>query len=441
MSSTPLFEFPHFTKSCFDTHCGLWCIDDGWSNQFLMLLQSGLIQQHLQANGPIAPVQAESPRGYDLFGDTAVVPLVGSLSPRGSKFGGGSTLEFRRGLRAASRDPQVGSILAYINSPGGVVEGTYEAARDMRRAGDSKPTRAHIQDMGASAAYWIASQAHTLSANNPAFVGNIGVRAAILDTSKAFELNGLRTRLFATGPFKAIGVPGVEVTDEQVQHFQSLVNDTFKLFTADVREGRGLSGDALDAVLTGKTYLAEEAQTAGLIDEVADIETLMPSGETSMAAEQEHSSMSALKDFLTWGKLKVVPADEPNVVGELIPGHAVSTLQPIKTFEQGVQEGVDAMRAEAIEILQLCTLGDPKQAVIAATAALQGHKRPAQVREELAAERVLSSMRDDEGKEIPDVDTAHVRPVPKATTKLSSAYEMAAKRDQMAVNGNGRGEQ
>lgn len=60
--------------------------------------------------------------------------------------------------------------------------GTDDLARDVKAASRAKPLWAHIEDMGASAAYWVASQASKITANSEtALVGSIGTLQVIHD--------------------------------------------------------------------------------------------------------------------------------------------------------------------------------------------------------------------------------------------------------------------
>ena len=71
-----------------------------------------------------------------------------------SKFGGASTIRVRRQIREARQDEDVEAILLVVDSPGGTVAGTDELAREVGRAAEEKIVHAHIDDLGASAAFW-----------------------------------------------------------------------------------------------------------------------------------------------------------------------------------------------------------------------------------------------------------------------------------------------
>jgi lambda family phage portal protein len=214
----------------------------------------------------------------------AMIQVVGTLAKGESSFGGTSSVQLRRDIRQAASDPNVSGILLAIDSPGGTVAGTADLAADVRAAASKKPVFAHIDDLGASAAYWIASQAERVTANAPtALVGSIGTIMTVYDASAAAEAEGVKTLVFATGPLKGAGTPGSAVTDEQRSYFQGIVDATQASFDKAVRTGRRLNSAQMSAVRTGGVWLASEAQQLGLIDAIQPLEKTL--AELSAAAK------------------------------------------------------------------------------------------------------------------------------------------------------------
>ncbi len=199
----------------------------------------------------------------------ALVKLTGLLMKGSSSMGGTSTVQARREIRAAAADPGVAGILLAIESPGGTVAGTAELARDIKAAGKAKPLWSYIEDLGASAAYWAASQSARVVANDAtAQVGSIGTYQVIRDTSAAAEKNGTRTLVFATGPLKGLGAEGSKVTEEQAAHVQALVEASQQSFDDAVKTGRGMTQKQLSDVRHGGVMLAPAALDAKLIDAI-----------------------------------------------------------------------------------------------------------------------------------------------------------------------------
>lgn len=200
---------------------------------------------------------------------TAVIQLAGTLMKARSSFGGTSTVQARRDVRAAARNPDVSGILLHIDSPGGTVAGTSDLAAEVKAARRLKPVYAQIEDQATSAAYWVAAQASKVYANSTtAMAGSIGTLLAVTK-----ETSG-RVAVFASGPLKAPGMSG-ELTDEQSAYLQGLVNGWQSEFDAAVKGGRRLTDKQLSAVNTGAAFLARTAQELKLIDGVQSAEATL----------------------------------------------------------------------------------------------------------------------------------------------------------------------
>lgn len=264
MSDFPALDVPFFAR--LSDYAGLWSMEPS-AFAFLWHHAASLnLSAHVRE--PAQPLRSAmnklpAPGGKSI----AEIQLVGTLMKGQSSLGGTSTIQARRDIRQAAADPEVAGIVLRIDSPGGAVAGTYDLAGDVKAAGRIKPVYAHIEDTGASAAYWVASQADRITANSPTtLVGSIGTLQVIYDESGALEAQGVRPIVFRTGPLKGLGLD--KVTDEQVAHVQSLVDSVQEQFDAAVMKGRGMTPTQLKAVNHGGAFTAANALDNKLIDAV-----------------------------------------------------------------------------------------------------------------------------------------------------------------------------
>jgi signal peptide peptidase SppA len=224
--------------------------------------------------GAISLTTAPRASQRERAGKVGFVSLLGVLSKGHNPFEGSSTLQARRELRQAVGDPSVKAIVLLIDSPGGTVAGTQDLASDVREAAKIKPTIAHIDDLGASAAFWIASQASAIYANAPtALVGSIGTIMTLYDMSEAAAKAGIKPIVVSTGPMKSAGIPGTKVTAPQVSYLQKLANEMQSEFDAAVRSGRKKMKSAdLAKARTGEVFTARRAIELNLIDGIQSLE-------------------------------------------------------------------------------------------------------------------------------------------------------------------------
>lgn len=301
MAETTTTEIPilaaHQKEDCIADYFGTWLVDTRWFQATLATYREGLLpmfpaadvraqrDRRRQDKEAVAVEQSHEFEDDELEDDTitrgpngmAIIPIRGHLMKGRSSFGGSSTIQARRMLRQAAADTTFTGIMMFVESPGGTAAGTLELAEEVKAARGAKPVRAHIQDIGASAAFWVASQADRLTANPTAQVGSIGSIAVVVDSSKQAEQRGLVVHAISTGEFKGAGVPGTEVTEKHLAKFQQEVDDVNQFFLEGVQQGRKLTDVQLRRVSTGELWIAARAQQMQLIDGVESWEAALES--------------------------------------------------------------------------------------------------------------------------------------------------------------------
>lgn len=199
----------------------------------------------------------------------ALVDIRGSLMKQETSLDEStSTVAMRRSIRALAADDNVKGVMIRIESPGGTSAGTQELADDVAALATVKPVHVFIEDLGASAAYWIACQASFLSTNAQGWVGSIGTYATIYDCSAAAAKDGIKVHVVRAGEFKGMGTPGTEITDGQLAEWQRLVDQTNGFFLRAVAAGRGMSAEQVRQLNDGRVYIGADAKAKGLVDEV-----------------------------------------------------------------------------------------------------------------------------------------------------------------------------
>ena len=223
-----------------------------------MDLASGKSPFQNKAN-PKAPIMSISD-------GVATINITGPLLPSVDDFsrevlGATGLDEIQLAVEAASADPSVKSIHLAIDSPGGTVRGTPETADAIYAASKVKTVTAHTSGMMASAAYWLGSQAQSVTMTRSASAGSIGVMVPHIDQSKRAEMMGVKVELFTTGKYKAAGFPGTTLTDMQRELIQERIDQVFTDFkSAITRQGRSIPANAME----GQTFYGPQAESLGL---------------------------------------------------------------------------------------------------------------------------------------------------------------------------------
>lgn len=212
----------------------------------------------------------------------AVVPLMGVISPRIEQVndisgpGGTSAQGFGRSLQQAVRDPEVGSILIDVDSPGGNVHMLRETAQLIREARQHKPVTAVAQPVAASGAFWLAAQADELVVTPSGEVGSVGAFMMHRDVSEREEKKGVKTTLISAGRMKTAGNSFEPLSKEARADMQKGVDEAMGMFVEDLAIGRGVD---MKTVLSdfgeGTMVGAEEAVDRGMADRVATFDQVL----------------------------------------------------------------------------------------------------------------------------------------------------------------------
>ncbi len=284
-----------------DQYFGAWAIEPATAGRLMELAKGMNWSAHQQAFLASNP-QAASPTGnkrQQRVGALAMISLQGSLMKQvDSMTDGTSTVAARQAIRAAGGDPEVSCILLLIDSPGGTVSGTEDLAADILAARAKKPVFAFVEDCCCSAAYWLASQCDEIYASGrTARIGSIGAYTYLNDLSKMAEKEGIEVLVFSTGALKGMGVPGSKITDAQRADMQAYIDKVQAPFSAAVAAGRKLPAAKLDpkadgSLATGAVWLAEEAQSLGLIDGIATFEQVLTKLQAKASAASANSPRS-----------------------------------------------------------------------------------------------------------------------------------------------------
>jgi signal peptide peptidase SppA len=179
--------------------------------------------------------------------------------------------DVRASVKRQLADPSVRTIDLVIDSPGGSVLGLPETADAIHAANRVKPVRAFVTGIAASAAYWLASQASTITLTPSGEVGSVGVLDLHADISKALESSGVKITAVVSDPKKVERAPFTALTDDARAHMQSGVNAWYGDFLSAVKRGRGLRAFAGGNFGGGRMLNSRDAFALGMVDFVSSL--------------------------------------------------------------------------------------------------------------------------------------------------------------------------
>ena len=208
----------------------------------------------------------------------AVIPIVGSMSHRATGIeamsGMTSYTTLQKQFEAAFNDPNVGSILMDIDSPGGSVAGAFDFRDYLMSKKGTKPVYALARDAMCSAAYLIGSTADKVYATQTARVGSIGVVAMHTDASGKMEKEGLKPTFISAGKFKTAGNPYEKLEGDKLKYLQDSVDESYDMFINAVADARGIDKKVIRDT-EARVYGGKKAVEIGLADGIRTYESVL----------------------------------------------------------------------------------------------------------------------------------------------------------------------
>ena len=247
---------------------GIWLFEESQFWAQYDLLRKCDLHFHLQSNAK-SEAQAAAKAPAPVVGKIAVISINGKMMKQQTSMGGGtSTVAARRQVRSAMNDPDISGVALHVDSPGGTAAGTQDLADDVAALAKRKPVLAYIEDFGASAAFWVASQSTHISVNRSGMVGSIGTYGVVYDTSGMAAMEGVKAHVVRAGQFKGVGTPGTEISQEQLAELQRNVDALNAHFIDAVAIGRRMTKDKIASIADGRVHVGDEALSLGLVDSV-----------------------------------------------------------------------------------------------------------------------------------------------------------------------------
>lgn len=252
---------------------------------------------------------------------TGVISITGELRNRGAHIGENSGVTSYEGVKhqltRAGKSSKVKSLVLDIESPGGMAMGMSEVAALVRGIATVKPVYAVVNGMAASAAYGIASGAKRILISSSGLAGSIGTMMIHLDMSEKLAKDGIKPTLIHAGSQKVLGNPTQPLSDEAEAKLRGVVNSYYQDFLQTVAAGRGRRLSKQSARETeARTYIGQEAVSAGLADGVASFEEVVAESDARLARAAKATRGSSTMPENILGDEMVSAVDHQRAVSE-----------------------------------------------------------------------------------------------------------------------------
>jgi len=164
------------------------------------------------------------------------------------------------------------ALLLRIDSPGGTVGDSQEIYSALRQLQKKVKIVASFGNISASGGVYVGMGAEKIVANPGTITGSIGVILRGNNLERLLDKIGVSFKVIKSGPYKDILSFDRELTDEEKQILQALIDTSYHQFVQTVAEARHLSVEAVQSFADGRIFTGEQAQALGVVDRLGSEE-------------------------------------------------------------------------------------------------------------------------------------------------------------------------
>ncbi len=248
-------------------------------------------------------------RDRDAENKIAVIDVDGVITGDASEQTGGYSMVsiIKEQLRRARKDKDVKAVILRVDSPGGEVLAADEISRAVSEFQDksAKPVIVSMGSLAASGGYYVSAPCEWIVANELTITGSIGVIMHGFNYRGLLDKVGVVPQVYKSGKFKDMlsdTKEPEEITPEEKQMVQDLINETFDKFKSVVSEGRHASfqmnkkqGQPLsqdwEDFADGRILSGKEAYRLGFVDELGDFEIAVKRAEELAHIQTTHANL------------------------------------------------------------------------------------------------------------------------------------------------------
>lgn len=255
-------------------------------------------------------------------------------------------------IMEADAAENVSGIVLVVDSPGGTVDGTETLGNRIRNT--KTPLVVLADNLAASAAYWISSQANRIVLNGQtSMVGSIGTMIQLMNADGLYAKWGIKLHRITATKSEDKNREYIEALDGKYELIRSnLLDPVNEVFLKAVRDGRkGAINLKTENVLTGKVYIGQEAINVGLADELGDMDTalaILGNMAGIDAKDRKQALRSNAVQNATDTDLVLVQSTETNMKLKLLA--AWTALASLFSLEAGKEHEIEMTADQAEQI-------------------------------------------------------------------------------------------
>lgn len=269
--------------------------------QLVMAAFSGILDETLSFDEAFDETVIADGSGDERIAVLSLEGAIQEVGPQGI-FGKDPYQEFLSSIERAATDPTVEAVVLKVNSPGGGVVESAEIHRQLVAMKEEydKPLYVTMGNTAASGGYYVSAPADKIYADAATLTGSIGVIMQSINFGKFAKEHGVEFDTITSGKHKDIMSPARDMTDEEEDILQGMVDEMYDEFVQVIVDGRDMDEKEVRKLADGRVYTGKQAKENNLIDEVGSFEdTLFDLQETEGLEEAQVFEYGEKQVFLS----------------------------------------------------------------------------------------------------------------------------------------------
>ncbi len=206
---------------------------------------------------------------YYAYGDI-VDSETGSATQQGSSI---VATKVCKDLERLTNDDDVKAVVLRVNSPGGSAYASEQIWHSVMELKAKKPVVVSMGGYAASGGYYISCAANHIVAEPTTITGSIGIFGMFPDVSGLLtEKLGIKFDEVKTNKHAAFGTAARPFNAEEMALLEQYIGRGYELFRKRVADGRKQSVEAIEAIAQGRVWLANDALSIKLVDEIGGLD-------------------------------------------------------------------------------------------------------------------------------------------------------------------------
>ena len=221
------------------------------------------------------------------FNKIAVLEVDGTIQDTGDtqsilSSAGYNHKAFMKKLDKVKNDSSVKGIILKVNTPGGGVVESAEIHDKIVEIQEEakKPVYVSMGSMAASGGYYISAPADKIFASPETLTGSLGVIMSGYNFEGLAEKYGVEFVTIKSGPYKDIMSSTREMTDEERNILQTMIDNSYDGFVKVIADGRGMKENEVRKIADGRIYDGRQAKDLNLIDDFGYLDDVINSMKT-----------------------------------------------------------------------------------------------------------------------------------------------------------------